>query len=89
MATININNNYGEVQVADHMVILPGGRTMPEDEYQELWQMEEWEHQARRAQLEHSQAKKAAEDHKLDELISMMQLLAQSIEALREEVHHA
>lgn len=90
MATINVNNNYGTLTVIDGNVQLPGGRQMPLEEYQDLWQREEWEHQARREQLERAKAEKAKENHTLDELVSMMALLAQSIEALREEVaNHA
>lgn len=86
--TVNVQNNYGQLTVIDGNVQLPGGRQMPLDEYQDLWQREEWERQARHDQLERSQAKKAAEEHQLDELISMMQLMVQSIEALRQDVRN-
>ena len=84
--TVNVNNNYGTLTIIDGNVQLPGGRQMPLDEYEDLWQREEWERQARHAQLERAKAKEAAEEHQLDELISMMQLMVQSIEALRQDI---
>lgn len=89
MATINVQNNYGQLTVIDGNVQLPGGRTMPLEEYNDLWQREEWAMQARREQLAESKAEKAElehRDHAIDELISVVTMLTQSIEALRKEV---
>ena len=85
MATANVNNNYATVNVADHMVVY-AGRTMSQEEWDWYNQDAEMENQLRRERQERELAKKAKEEHTLDELVSMMALLAQSIEDLRKEV---
>lgn len=89
MAKVQIVNNNATVNVADHMVVY-AGRLISQEELDWYNQDAEREHQARREQLEQAKADKAREAHTLDELVSMMSLLAQSIEQLREEVaNHA
>ena len=89
MATVQINNSYGNTYVADEMVFY-GGHYISKEELDWYNEDAERENQLRRERQERELAKKAKDEHTLDELVSMMALLAQSIEALREEVaNHA
>lgn len=85
MATANVNNNYATVNVADHMVVY-AGRLISQEELDWYNADADMENQLRRERYELEQAEKAKKEHTLDELVSMMALLAQSIEALRKEV---
>ena len=89
MAKVQIVNNNGHVNVADHMVLY-AGRLISQEELDWYNQDAEREMALKHERYELEQAQKAKESHTLDELISMMSLLAQSIEDLRKEVaNHA
>lgn len=89
MANVNINNNYGNVTVADTVYQC----SKPEDQEMNDWLQEFYPHMfagyhdpEKERRLAEAEAGKDRKEHQMDELIGMMQLLAQSIEALREEV---
>ena len=92
MANVNINNNYGNVTVADTIYQC----SRPEDQEMNDWLMEFYpalfaghespEQEQRRLEAEAEKAELDKRDHAIDELISVVTMLAQSIEALRGEV---
>ena len=89
MAKVQIANNNGHVHVADHMVLY-AGRLISQEELDWYNADADRENALRRERYELEQAEKAKKEHTLDELVSMMALLAQSIEDLRKEVaNHA